>query len=211
MTTDLPVNELHPLIYSTARKVQSVYPYKSVYEYADEAWRWAHAHPQRIENALAEEYDWKRLERALERTLERHGRILKAAASGYRVEDEAHYPTSLIELALPAVWDITVAADAPVQDEDVDDGKKHLPPKRVSDPAEGNNWLATCVDVRAAFFAADLSHELSYALFERYSLGRTSGEYEDHLVQGALRKIQRRLGGERPAGCSPSCECGGLF
>lgn len=206
------INELHPVVYSVARRVQQRYP-RTVHSYADEAWRWAGAHPERLARALEEDplgSAWTKVERAIERYLERVGRAEKAAAGGYRVDDETYYPLSLIEMALPAVWDITHES---LNAEDVsDDGKTHLPPKRVQDPAEGGNWLATIVDVRAAVASARLSGDALAGLHWVYVNGKSArDEFEDNLIQVALRKIQRQLGGERPTACSPSCECGGAF
>lgn len=216
------INELHPVVYSVARRVQQRYP-RTVHSYADEAWRWVAAHPERLARALEEDplgSAWSRLERAIERFLERVGRAERAAAGGYRVDDETYYPLSLIEMALPAVWDITHLSDD-AESESNEDGKTHLPPKRVQDPAEGGNWLATIVDVRAAFDAALLvkgtQQMVRRCYADGWSLERIArhaacgADDVDHQIQSALRKIQRQLGGERPTACSPSCECGGAF
>lgn len=216
---------LHPTVYLLARQAQAAYPYRSVPGYADEAWAWIKAHPDRVTKVFEEdeESQWKRLERSLERYLERVGRAEKAAAAGYKAEDETFYPKSLVELALPSVWDEAFMQGSLLSDQagDGEDGKHHLPPKRVSDPAEGNNWLATCVDVRQAYNDAYLSGDQRWWLYQRYAehrdvdaIARAEGlgeEYLEHQLSHCLRKIQRQLGGERPARCGSSCECRGSF
>lgn len=229
-------NALHPVIYTAARATERHYPYKTIPQYAEKGWDWVGQHPKRVEDAFFMLHGggelgpsgelWRRLERALERHLERVGRAAKAAAIGYRVEDETFYPKSLVELALPAVWDLEYATSAPMlsdeaTSEDMPNLGTHLPPKRISDPAEGNNWLATVVDVRRGFERASLSaiqrEALDYRYGELWSIEHIShvmGLPPDALEQqidAAVRKIQRELGGERPVGCSPSCECGGKF
>lgn len=212
------LSALHAPIYQAARRNVIFYPYLSVPQYADAGWEWVKHHQTRVLTAFRDE-DVPRLIRAIGRYLEMAGRREKAARSGYRIEDEAFYPKTLIELALPALWDITLATEAPRSPDEGGDG--YLPPKRISDPAEGNNWLATVVDVRNAYMETVLTHDQEMWLGQRYEMNwstehiahraETSVEVVDQQIDAALRKIQRTLGGERPTGCSSSCECGGRF
>jgi hypothetical protein len=221
------LSALHTPLYVRARAVHISYPDLTISQYADAGWAWVRGHTKRVLAAWDDQnpspFDsatGQRLVRAIERYMEATGRREKAALAGYRVEDEAFYPKTLIEMALPALWDVSIATSAPIAlDENAGDG--YLPPKRLSDPAEGNNWLASVVDVRQAYQETVLSEDQKHWLKLRYynhlsveDVARSLGlgaEYVNHQLEAALRKIQRTLGGERPTGCSSSCECGGSF
>jgi hypothetical protein len=221
------LSALHTPLYTRARAVHISYPDLTIHQYADAGWKWVCAHTKRVSTAWGNQnppgFDsatGQRLVRAIERYMEAAGRREKAALAGYRVEDEAFYPKTLIEMALPALWDVSIATSAPVAlDENAGDG--YLPPKRLSDPAEGNNWLASVVDVRQAYYGTVLTVDQQDWLALRYrdflsveDVARSLGlgaEYVNHQLEAALRKIQRTLGGERPTGCSSSCECLGSF
>lgn len=136
------------------------------------------------------------LARALQRQADKYCRSKKAQSLGYQLEDEAYYtPKSLSEL-LPFVWsDVVETRDATKP--------------RVSgggNPAEGGTYVIQLIDVRRALSKLnEMDRDMLQLKFEN---NLTFKEIAEELgisdtsahrrVEGALRRLNRHLGGTNP-------------
>ena len=136
------------------------------------------------------------LARALQRQADKYCRSKKAQSLGYQLEDEAFYsPLSLSEL-LPYVWSDVV---------ETRDGTK----PRVSgggNPAEGGTYVIQLIDVRRALSKLNemdrdmlqLKFENDYTFKELSELLGISDTSAHRRVEGALRRLNKQLGGISP-------------
>lgn len=167
---------------------------------------WCIEHPKKFREYVDGD-DTGKLYRTLWNYMSNYAR-LERAKSGYELEDEVFYSKRMLkgdgrkEGLLHYVFDPENFHKPPAID-----GAK----VRGGDPAEGNGWLATMVDVGRALKVLDGNE---YALLYRhYSLGET---YEDigtsmkvskttvaKYVDRAVFKVQEYLGGPRPREDAP--------
>jgi DNA-directed RNA polymerase specialized sigma24 family protein len=134
----------------------------------------------------------------------------KDKASGlYEPEDEAFYSRTLVEAALPAVWDKRLMAEPPEHNEG---------PRAPTDLSKQNSWLATTVDVRVAYNVATMDDNWRTALWLKFGQGMRVYQVAEEMavaettannyINKGIRAIIRELGGTRPGRCPPDCECG---
>jgi len=199
---------IRPAAASVARRYRSEVTYGDL---AQEGYLWALRHPGTVRSRLE---DGKRGEYRLIAQLAGHmqsvARAEKASRAGYSPDDEVFYSKGMIEKALPAVWDITHMIRPPLEGEPGGG-------RSTKDPAAGNDWLATVVDVRAAWDAADLTEDQRKALELRYrhrlsqqgvaDAQGTAKSTANERINGGLRALIDTLGGRRPEGCAWDCEC----
>jgi len=202
---------VRPAAASVARRYRAHVSYADL---AQEGFIWALNHRGTIRSRLE---DGKRGQYRLIAQLAGHmqkvARQEKASKAGYSPDDEVFYSQGLLEMALPAVWDESYMLRPPMEGERIVTGRS------TADPAAGNDWLATTVDVRRAWENADLTSQQRDAMALRYhpafrltvaavadAMGTAKSTASDRL-NGALRALQDELGGPRPEGCSWDCEC----
>jgi len=137
------------------------------------------------------------------RNAERYARKEKATKSGYQTGDEAYYERATLGQLLPfviaSVIDGTVLEQA---QEMVKDGQ----PRGSSSPAEGGNLLAILIDIKKAYVKIDQQfqqilvwrHHENLTLAQIAHLLECSTSTADRKCIGALRELQKQLGGENP-------------
>jgi len=212
MSNDDLIATVEPFVRAAAASVAR--RYRSAVTYGDlsqEGFTWALTHRGTINSRLE---DGKRGEYRLIAQLAGHmqavARQEKATKAGYSPEDEVFYTTGMLEKALPAVWDASYMIGPPV-----DGGEKVG--RSTKDPAAGNDWLASVVDVRRAWEQTELSDEQREALELRYRFRLSQQGVADQQgtakstanarINTALRDLIDTLGGRRPEGCAWDCEC----
>jgi DNA-directed RNA polymerase specialized sigma24 family protein len=190
--------------------------YRGYVEYADliqEGNLWVIRHPATVRNRMDDGRRGEaRLVGQLAKAMERSARRDRAASMGFKVEDEAFYQRTLVEAALPGIWDDEYLIKAP-QDEYTTEGSRHR-----TDQSETSNWLVTVLDVRSAWERAELNESVRIALTLRYRDGlrlsqvaaelRVSDTTASNYIDRGIRALINELGGRPPAQCGPDCECG---
>lgn len=190
--------------------------YRGYTEYADliqEGLVWVMKHPQTTRNRLDDGRRGEfRLVSNLAKAMEKSARQNRAASLRYRPEDEAFYQRTLVEAALPGVWDDEYLTHPPV-DEYTTEGSRHR-----TDQSETSNWLVTVLDVRAAWQRSVMDENQRIALTLRYRDGQRLYQIADYLevsdttasnyIEKGIRVIINELGGSPPHQCQPDCECG---
>jgi hypothetical protein len=189
--------------------------YRGFVTYADlcqEGVVWVLTHPATTQSRLEDGRRGEgRLVGQIARYMEKLARKERAASIGYDQSDEAFYARTLVEAALPAIWDDSLMDHPPVEDM-ASDG-----PKRRSDGSETSNWLVTVLDVRRAWQNAEMDLNWRLALSYRYGDGMKLYQIADALevsdtsasnyIERGLNALIRELGGKPPGQCSPDCEC----
>jgi DNA-directed RNA polymerase specialized sigma24 family protein len=215
MSTDEFVAAIEEHVRAAAAQVSRRYRTHTTYaDLAQEGFVWALQHKgtvaSRLEDGKRGEY---RLVAPLAGHMQRVARQEKATRAGYSPDDEYFYSRGTLELILPAVWDERHMLKRPTSGED----DPSLVGRSKADPAQGNDWLAQVIDVRAAWGKANLTADQRDALALRYrdklsvdavaaQMGVAQSTASDRL-NGALRGLIEALGGQRPEGCTPDCEC----
>lgn len=207
MSDDNPL-DIESCVVGTAYRVGRRYRgYTDMADLRQEGWFWIQEHPNRVQDYLDSEEPGKaawQLNRDLRSVMERYARADRAAYIGYDPEDEQFYGSGLIGLVLPSVVDGSAPKPEPGENT-----------KRSGDPAESGEWEAMVADVRSAL--ASLSERQHYAVVQHYGFGESQGaigkqlgitqQSVSSLLAGAIKKMQRALGGQRPHACPPDCEC----
>lgn len=138
----------------------------------------------------------KMLARALQRQADKYCRSKKAQALGYQLEDEAYYSPVVLSELLPFVWADVV---------DTRDGSK----PKVSgggNPAEGGTYIIQLFDIRRALSKLDPSDKLILQMkfYEQMTFADIANDLSisdttaHRKVDGALRRLNRHLGGQSP-------------
>lgn len=136
------------------------------------------------------------LARALRRQADKYCRSKKAQALGYRLEDEAYYsPITLSEL-LPFVWTDVVESKA----------NNQLRVSNTGNPAEGGTYIVQLFDVRRALEKLDPNDRLVLQMkfYEQMTFADIAKTLEisdttaHRKVDGALRRLNYKLGGQSP-------------
>lgn len=170
-------------------------------DFVQESLLWLFDHPQKIllwADADAEPHGMKKLARALRNNAHDYGEDLKAQATGYNRDDLVYYSKASVRELLPKVFD----AEAWVYPEQGEEGRR-----TASDPAAGNNWVATLADVAQAFerlgdedknllrsFHAE-PEWTNNELAEFYGVSKqTMSDWHDR----AVKRLLDLLGGPRP-------------
>lgn len=208
------VSELHTSIYDIAPSVAyTVYRrYKKFVDKDDvkqECLMWAMTRIDYINQQLSEpnseqrRHNEQKIAWQMLRVAERYARKEKAAKSGYQTGDEAYYEQATLGQLLPfviaSVIDGTVLEQA---QEMVKDGQ----PRGASSPAEGGNLLAILIDIKKAYVRLDQQFQqlLVWRHHENLTLAQIAAILEcavstaDRRCIGALRALQRELGGDNP-------------
>jgi len=206
---------IEEFVRAAAAQVSRRYRTHTTYaDLAQEGFVWALQHKgtvaSRLEDGKRGEY---RLVAQLAGHMQRVARQEKATRAGYSPDDEYFYSRGTLELALPAVWDEEHMLKRPSTGDD----DPSLSGRGKIDPSQGNDWLVTVLDVRDAYRNADLTLEQREALTLRYrdrlsvtavadAQGTAQSTASDR-INGALKALVEALGGQRPEGCTPDCEC----
>ena len=208
------MTELHPSVYDIAPSVAyTVYRrYKKYIDKDDikqECLMWAMTRIEYINFQLSEpdiekrRHNEQKVAWQMLRVAERYARKEKAAKSGYQTGDEAYYERATLGQLLPfviaSVIDGTVLEQA---QEMVKDGQ----PRGSSSPAEGGNLLAILIDIKKAYVKLEPQSQqlLAWRHHENLTLAQIAGLLEvavstaDRRCIGALRALQKELGGENP-------------
>ena len=208
------MTELHPSVYDIAPSVAyTVYRrYKKYIDKDDikqECLMWAMTRIEYINFQLSEpdiekrRHNEQKVAWQMLRVAERYARKEKAAKSGYQTGDEAYYERATLGQLLPfviaSVIDGTVLEQA---QEMVKDGQ----PRGSSSPAEGGNLLAILIDIKKAYVKLEPQFQqlLAWRHHENLTLAQIAGLLEvavstaDRRCIGALRALQKELGGENP-------------
>ena len=154
---------------------------------------WLFQHPHKVASELPSDeleekerrYQFRRLVRLFERALEGVGRSEKAAAEGYKVDDECFYDAALLEELLPTVFDDNAAGNPPQREEGT---------RSNSDPAEGGTWIVMVADMQRAWKLAELSVEERSLVAMRYGEGLILEECANALSmtkETALKRLRR--------------------
>lgn len=117
---------------------------------------------------------------------ERYARKEKATKSGYHVDDEVFYGLRVIRELLPVAMD-----DTPVVLRGVDEAQKGAGRRAGAVPPL--DYETAIADLRKAYRGLDA---LRRGILAEYVEG--GHDIDDASVTGALRAMQRRLGGRRP-------------
>ena len=208
------MTELHPSIYDIAPSVAYTV-YRRYKKYVDkddikqECLMWAMTRIEYINFQLTElnieqrKHNEQKVAWQMLRVAERYARKEKAAKSGYQTGDEAYYERATLGQLLPfviaSVIDGTVLEQA---QEMVKDGQ----PRGSSSPAEGGNLLAILIDIKKAYVKLEPQSQqlLAWRHHENLTLAQIAGILEvavstaDRRCIGALRALQKELGGENP-------------
>ena len=195
-----------------SRTIRSV-PAQDLYQ---EGMVWVFSHPGKMAGWMNDTENpkrgWARFTRAVEGAMTKVARQEKAAREGYDPRDEEFYGLAQIELCLPALWDSHLRVNGPARE--AREGSSN------ADPSEGNTWAVMVLDVERAWNDAELDARDRAMVRYRFGNSATYAEVgrafdvaastaEVHIKR-ALRKMQRVLGGAKPAECKESCEdCGG--
>ena len=208
------VTELHPTVYELVPSVAYTV-YRRYKKYVDkddikqECLMWAMTRIEYINFQLSEpnieqrKHNEQKVAWQMLRVAERYARKEKAAKSGYQTGDEAYYERATLGQLLPfviaSVIDGTVLEQA---QEMVKDGQ----PRGSSSPAEGGNLLAILIDIKKAYVKLEPQFQqlLAWRHHENLTLAQIAGLLEvavstaDRRCIGALRALQKELGGENP-------------
>lgn len=201
----------------SARRVGRRYRSVGVADLQQEGMVWLFAHPTKMHEWMNDtdnpKRGWARFTRGVEGAMARAARAEKAHREGYSLDDEVFYAIGHLELILPALWDKDYRVNGP-QREDTERIMSSVA------PSEGNTWAAMVADAEHAWRAADLDGREESMLRMRYGPSRATfaqiarahectQSTAETCIRRVLRKLQRELGGPRPAECGRSCEdCG---
>ena len=208
------MTELHLSVYDIAPSVAyTVYRrYKKFVDKDDikqECLMWAMTRIKYINEQLGEpdtekrRHNEQKIAWQMLRVAERYARKEKAARSGYQTGDEAYYERAMLGQLLPFV--IASVIDGAVLEqaqEMVKDGQ----PRGSSSPAEGGNLLAILIDIKKAYIKLEPAFQqiLVWRHHENLTLSQIAHLLECHVSTadrkciGALRELQKELGGENP-------------
>jgi DNA-directed RNA polymerase specialized sigma24 family protein len=192
-----------------ARRYRGYIPYADL---AQEGMVWVLSHPGTVTSLLEDgKRGGNRLVGRLVRHMDKLARRERAQSIGYDTADEAFYTRTLLEAALPAIWDDSLLDHPPVDDEAAEG------PRRRSDGSETSNWLVTVLDVRRAWTEAEMDLNWRLAISYRYGEGMRLYQIADALevsdstasnyIERGLNAMIRQLGGKPPGQCSDDCEC----
>jgi len=208
------MTELNPSIYeiapSVAYSVAQRYPkFVERDDVKQECLQWALTRAAYINDQLGEldtdkrRHNEQKIAWQMLRVAERYARKEKATRSGYQTGDEAYYERATLAQLLPfviaSVIDGTVLEQA---QEMVKDGQ----PRGSSSPAEGGNLLAILIDIKKAYVKIDQQfqqilvwrHHENLTLAQIAHLLECSTSTADRKCIGALRELQKQLGGDNP-------------
>lgn len=191
-----------------ARAVKKRYPTADTDDLTQVGLVWCLEHPRKFREYVDGD-DTGKLYRTLWNYMSNYARLERANNYGYALEDEVFYSKRMLKGdgrkagLLHYVFDRENWYKPPVSD----DGAK----RRGGDPAEGNGWLATMVDLCRALDHIDADDR--FLLREHYMYGTTYEQIAESMnvskttvakyVDRAVFKVQEFLGGPRPREDAP--------
>ena len=203
MNDDL-LQEVTEIAAQVARQIHNRYAvYFDVADLRQELMIWAMTHKSKVNEWLSTDQEVKdrkagirQLAKSMQREADRYCRTAKAKASGYELRDEYYYTTGLIE-------ELIANFDAVLE-------PSHNSQARVSgggsDPATGNNFLVSIIDVKAALEKLEPVDRLMLEM--RFQEQQTLDQIADTLgvsgttvfrrINKALKRMVDDLGGDNP-------------
>ena len=139
----------------------------------------------------------------MRRAAERYARREKATKSGYQITDEAYYQGYTLGQLLPYVIASVVDNTVLEQIQDmIQDGQ----PRGASSPSEGGNLLANLIDIKIGFTKLEVEDQtlLRIRYLDHFTLQQIANQYgcsvstADRRIDGAMRRLQDKLGGVSP-------------
>ena len=138
----------------------------------------------------------KQLGKTLTRQADKYCRRIKAQKLGYEIRDEQYYDEATLADLLPFAYGEVVET-------------KHQDGERVSgsgNPAEGGNYVIQLFDVRRALSQLDemdrdvleLKFQTNLTFAEIAEVLEVSDTTAHRKVDGAIRRLQQKLGGSNP-------------
>ena len=139
----------------------------------------------------------------MRRAAERYARREKATKSGYQIADEAYYQGYTLGQLLPFV--IASVVDDTVL-EQIQDMIQDGLPRGSSSPSEGGNLLANLIDIKVGYNKHEVEDQvlLHIRYLDSFTLQQIANHYEcsvstaDRRIDGAMRRLQDKLGGVSP-------------
>ena len=176
---------------------------------AQELRLWLYAHPKKVEEYLTEDRTHS-LVKALENAGIRYAQREKAVISGYHPDDNYYWSKGDIESHLIDMFNDDAWLNAPALDGD-QTGRSSKP------SSEGGNWIATLADLSRVY--GELDDRTKWTLLLVYGEDRTrvyvakalgvSDTTVGNIIDRAIKKMHRSLGGDKPASHQNCDECTG--
>lgn len=180
-------------------------PYAEEEDLLSEAKIWAWSNPNRVDLFVdvsrTPEHE-KRLRNVLCNYLAEFARREKARQLGFKPEDEVFYSLQVLRDALPAVYDHEAWMPSTAHDDVRIKG---------GDPAVGGELVATLADISRALDRLNKADRR--VLYQRFGIGdsfeavavaeRSTPEGARKLINRALTRLRRQLGGARPIPDAP--------
>lgn len=167
-------------------------------DFQQECWVWLSGHQEKVAHYLAQEHGTRAVMRSLSNHCQRAGEDHKAHHLGYHSEDLVYYSKAQLRELLPIVYRRDLWAWPE---------KGEAPEVRApSDPALGNEYLATLTDVDAALSRLGVDDQLLLAAFHDEGLTNVlmaemhglSEQVMSYRHDRAVGRLLRELGGPRP-------------
>ena len=168
---------------------------------------WCLKHERKIKEWINPEHEIqdrksgiKQLAKSLNREADKYCRDRKAKSCGYETRDEVFYTTGMLEELIAHMDEIEIMAQNQSGNARVSAGG--------GDPATGNNYLASILDVKVALEKLDPMDQIliDYKFRENLTLGQIavlvdlSDTTISRRIHNALRKMTQFLGGDNPWG-----------
>ena len=206
---------IDPVVYDIAPGVTRAIHnrYKAYVEREDilqECLSWALSRNKWITEQLLEATDADKRKHAesriawqMRRAAERYARREKATKSGYQIADEAYYQGYTLGQLLPYV--IASVVDNTVL-EQIQDMIQDGLPRGSSSPSEGGNLLANLIDIKVGYTKLEAEDKilLRVRYLDSFTLQQIANHYQcsvstaDRRIDGAMRRLQDKLGGVSP-------------
>lgn len=194
---------------SAARSVKRRYPTSDTDDLVQMGLVWCIEHPKKFREYV-DDNKWWVIQKAMFNFMSAYARKERAQYFGYSLEDEVFYSKRMLKGdgnkpgLLDYVFDRASWPKPPPADS----------PSRGGDPAEGNGWLTTMVDVHRA--VESLSNDDQVLLREHYMFGQTYEQIGQRIgkakvtvakyVDRAVTRLQDALGGAKPREDPPEDE-----
>lgn len=194
---------------SAARSVKRRYPTSDVDDLVQMGLVWCIEHPKKFREYVDADKWWV-VQKAMFNYMSVYARKERARYYGYNLEDDVFYSKRMLkgDGNKPGLLDYVFDREAWLKPPPSD------APRSGGDPAEGNGWLTTMVDLAKA--CDTLSADDRRLLREHYMFGQTYEEIGRRLgvakvtvakyVDRAVTRLQDALGGAKPREDPPEDE-----